>query len=130
MRRLSGVPFSRARTRNASLPSVRLAGSMDVTGMPSESKTNGRTRHTCSTEYGSVAVPVASATPPTRIVEFDPATVTVWGCGVVVDPTGLVAQAARLVSSSNEKRRMRTGERIGWFGVGNRMHGGQPGVQA
>jgi len=48
-------------------------------GTPSESKTKGRTRQTCSTVYGKVAVPVASVTPPTRSVEFVPATVTVWG---------------------------------------------------
>jgi hypothetical protein len=103
---------------------------MDVTGIPSESKTNGRVLQTCSIEYGSVAVPVALAPPSTRSVELDPDTVTVWGWGVPVDPAGVLAQAARAATRSNEKRRIRVREPRGWWGVGNTMHGGAAGVQA
>jgi len=75
--------------------------------MPSESKTKGSTRQTCSTVYGRVALPVASATPPTRIVEFVPETVTVcgWGAGGA-EPDGLLAQAAAPARNINERKRI------------------------
>src|SRR4029078_6130970 len=111
MNRLSGVPFKRARTLKASLPKVRLAGSIDEMGMPREAKTKGRTRPTSPTLYGSVALPVASAIPPTRIVEFppEPETVTVCGWGVEVEPGGVLAHAATAGRSRNEKRSIGVG---------------------
>jgi hypothetical protein len=100
---------------------------MAAIGMPIESKTKGRTRQTCSTVYGSVAVPDASATPPTRRVELVPDTDTVWGCDADDEPAGTLAHAAAPARKTNEKRRIRLGADEVW--VVNRMHAGTTAVK-
>src|SRR5215831_13171987 len=54
MKRLSGVLLRRRRTEKPELPIVCLTGSSVRTGMPSESKTAGRMRHTASGVKGRV----------------------------------------------------------------------------
>src|SRR5215831_14420266 len=108
MKRLSGVLLRRRRTEKPELPIVCLTGSSVRTGMPSESKTAGRMRHTASGVKGSVCT-LDSLRPAVAIetVPDGPTTPTLCDEGA---PDGMavppLAHAASAIINANDAARI------------------------
>src|SRR6185503_11949593 len=119
MYRLNGTPFSRPRTLKASFPIVRVVGSSIPRGIPIESKTAGRTRHTLSTEYGTFRTADGSLPPnATLLTPAGPETRMIDDTGAGAEPVPGPAHPTATRTRDKDRSSLRTRmSRLGLGGV-------------